>query len=97
MLDFYLLSDVETEPKIEELDNLDYAGGLEFDTYNRLVGKGIIDSSFDYYSDFRWGNQLIEQIASKANNFTGDSDVNKLIEIIKKAINREIGLIAFGD
>ena len=59
--------------------------------------KGIINSKFDYYSDFRWENQLIKQIESKANNFTKDSDVNRLKEIIDKEINKEFGLIAFGD
>lgn len=97
MLDFYLLSDAESKPKPDELGNLDYAGGLESNIYNRLVRKGIIDSRFDYYSDFRWGNQLIKQIDSKANDFSGDSDVNKLKEIIDKAINKELGLIAIGD
>ena len=97
MLDFYLISDSEEKPKPDKLDNLDYAGGLGSDIYDRLVKKGIIDSRFDYYSDFRWGNQLVKQIESKANIFNTDSDVIKLKKIIDKAINKELGLIAFGD
>lgn len=97
MLDFYLISDSEGKPKPDKLGNLDYAGGLEPDIYDRLVRKGIIDSRFDYYSDFSWGNQLVKQIESKANSFNTDSDVIKLKKIIDKAIYKEFGLIAFGD
>ena len=97
MLDFYLISDSEGKPKPEKLDSLDYAGGLESDIFDRLVRKGIIDSRFDYYSDFRWGNQLIQQIDSKANDLNTDTDVKKLKEIIDKAVIKESGLIAFGD
>ena len=97
MLDFYLISDSEGKPKPDKLNILDYAGGLESDIFDRLVRKGIIDSRFDYYSDFRWGNQLIQQIDSKANDLNTDTDVKKLKEIIDKAVIKESGLIAFGD
>lgn len=97
MLDFYLLSDSEGKPELDKLESLDYAGGLESDIFTRLVKKGIIDSRFDYYSDFRWGNQRIQQIDSKANDLSTDTDVKKLKEIIDKAVIKESGLIAFGD
>lgn len=97
MLDFYLISDSEGKPKPDQLEHLDYAGSVESDMSGRLVRKGIIDSRFDEYSDFRWGKQLIKQIEAKANKFNADSDVLKLKEIIEKAKNKEFGLIAFGD
>ena len=65
MLDFYIISDSEAKPKPDKIDQLDYAGGLESDVFDQLIRKKIIDSRFDFYSDFRWGNQLIRQIDSK--------------------------------
>lgn len=97
MIDFYLISDSEEKPSSDKMNNLDYAGGLEMDIYQRLVSKGIIDSRFNYYTDFRWENQLIQQIDSKAKNFTSDTDVKKLKEIIDNAVILESGLIAVGD
>jgi hypothetical protein len=97
MLDFYIISDSEVNPKPDKIDNLDYAGGLEYDIYERLVRKGIINSRFDFYSDFRWGNSLVKQIDSKAKEFSSDSDVTTLKKIVEKAMNAESGLITLGD
>lgn len=97
MLDFYLISDEEEKPEVDKLDNLDYAGGLELNVFDRLVKKGVVDSRFDYYTDFRWENQLIQQIISKANRLSADTDVKKLKEIIDKVAIADVGLIAFGD
>ncbi len=97
MLDFYIISDSEGKPKPDKLKNLDYSGGLESEVYERLVRKGIIDSRFDFYTDFRWNNQLVEQIETKTKEFHSDSDVKALKKIIDKAINTKSGLISFGD
>lgn len=97
MLDFYLISDEEEKPEVDKLDNLDYAGGMELNVFGRLVKKGVVDSRFDYYTDFRWENQLIQQIISKANRLSADTDVKKLKEIIDKVAIADVGLIAFGD
>ena len=97
VLDFYLISDSEGRPKPNELKNLDYAGGLESDIYDRLVRKRIIDSRFDYYSDFRWDSQLVKQIEFKTKNSKTDSDIIKLNEIINEAIKKGFGLVAYGD
>ena len=97
MLDFYIISDSEGKPKPDKLDKLNYAGGLESDIFDRLVRKGIIDSKFDFYSDFRWSNQLVKQIDSKTKEFTTDSDITALKTIINKAINSDSGLISCGD
>jgi hypothetical protein len=97
MLDFYIISDSEEKPKPDKIDQLDYAGGLESDIFDRLVRKGIIDSRFDFYSDFRWGNQLVRQIDSKTKEYSNDSDIKALKNIVDKAVNSESGLIAFAD
>lgn len=97
MLDFYLLSDEEKKPKPDKLDDLDFAGGLEINVFHRLVKKGVIDSRFHYYSDFRWRSQLIQQMTSKADKLNVDTDVKKLKEMLNKAAIKNSGLIALAD
>ncbi|KXX69452.1 hypothetical protein [Flammeovirga sp. SJP92] len=97
MLDFYLISDSAVKPKPDKLHSLDYVGGLESDIYDRLIKKGIIDSRFDYYSNFRWGNQLVRHLDSKIKEFGSDSDVSVLKRIIEIALSSGTGLIAYGD
>lgn len=95
MLDFYLLPDDKPMPR--KLDSLEYAGGLEYDVYDRLVSKRIIDSRFDYYSDFRWSNHIILQIYSRINEINLDSDLSKVKSILDKANAKGYGLIALAD
>lgn len=97
MLDFYLIADSASRPKPDQLDKLDYLGELESAVYSRLIKKGIIDSRFDYYSDFRWTNSIIQQIRSRIKNFSADADVLQVLKIIDQVSNLEFGLIAFGD
>jgi len=97
MLDFYIISDSERKPKSEELGKLNYAGGIEIEMFDRLKRKGVIDLRFEFYSDFRWSNQLIKQIESKAKEFNLDTDIDIFKKIIKKAIEAESGLIAIAD
>ena len=51
MLDFYLIKDEQPKPDYPEQLNLEFAGGIDFKTFNDLIRKGIIDSRFDYYYD----------------------------------------------
>ncbi len=97
MIDFYVIADNEQKPNPKNIDKLEYAGGIESDIYERLIKKGIIDSRFDFYSDFRWGNQLVRQLDSKTEKIGSDSDISALKRIIDKALNSESGLIAYGD
>ncbi len=97
MLDFYVIPDSSEKPKPEDLENLEYAGGLELSTYNRLVRKGLIDSRFDFYSDFRWGSRLLRHMESSVQDFENDTDAGLLKRIIEKAISRRSGLMAIGD
>lgn len=97
MLDFYIIPDSEETPKPDKVDKLDYAGGLELEIFYRLKKKGIIDSRFGFFSDFRWDNQLVKQIDSKGKVLSTDTDIKELKRIIDKAINSESGLIAIGD
>lgn len=97
MLDFYIISDSDGKPRPDKLDQFDYAGGIESDMFDRLVRKGIVDSRFDFYSDFRWGYQLVMQIDSKTKGLENDSDIKVLKSILNKAVNSKSGLIAYGD
>ncbi len=97
MLDFYIIPDSKGKPKPDKLNELEYVGGLEPEVFDRLVRKGFIDSRFDFYSDFRWGSQLIKQININIREYNNDSDVNHLKKIIGKVQDVESGLIVYGD
>jgi hypothetical protein len=98
MLDFYLINDDQPKPSYPEQVDLIYIAGLDSKTFANLVKKGIIDSRFDYYSDFRWNMQLVEQLNSKALKANkSDLDIGGLKIILDKAMDSKNGLIAFGD
>jgi len=96
MLDFYLIQDAETKPDYPEQAKLIFAGGIGYKTFNSLVDKEVIDSKYDYYSDFRWTNEiafrLFELIKGK-----NDTDLEELTQILKQAIETNSGLIAYCD
>lgn len=96
MLDFYLIKDEQRKPDYPEQENLEFAGGIDYETYENLVKKGIIDSRFDYYSDFRWDCKIIEQLTTR-NDVDSDSDFKKLNKILRKATETNNGLIAYCD
>jgi hypothetical protein len=98
MLDFYIIKDEQPKPNYPEQVNLEFITGLDSGTFDNLIRKGIIDSRFDYYSDFRWDSYLIEQINSKVSKIkNSDSDIDKLNLIIKKALELKCGIIAYCD
>ena len=71
---------------------------LDSKTFEGLTKKGIIDSRFNFYSDFRWNRKLIEQISTRiSNQKNSDSDIEKLNIILKKALDFESGIIAYSD
>lgn len=98
MLDFYFISEETTKPNYPDKD-LELAGSLDAKTFDNLVRKGIIDSRFDYYSDFRWSELLIKQIRQNSNGMRleSDSDVKQLLRLIDSALSKQSGLIAYGD
>ena len=98
MLDFYIIKDEQPKPNYPEQVNLEFISGLDSRTFDNLISKGVIDSRFDYYSDFRWNNSLIKQINSKVSKIkNSDSDIDKLNLILKKALELECGIIAYCD
>jgi hypothetical protein len=97
MLDFYLLLDHQSKPQPSQLKQLDYIGGLDKNVFEQLVRKGIIDTRFDFYSDFRWNLEVVTQIDQKIQLLRNDTDVQKLANIIHPALEKQSGLIAYCD
>lgn len=99
MLDFYIIKDDQPKPNYPEQLGLEFAGGLDNKTFENLQNKGIIDKRFDYYSDFRLGSLLIEQIRQTIiqKQLQADNDVKKLTQLFDTADKKQIGLIAYGD
>ena len=98
MLDFYIIKDKQTTPDYPEQISLEYISGINFNTFKNLQKKGIIDSQFNYYSDFRWNKLLVEQInLNITKKGKQDSDIKKLISILEKALKSKSGVIAYCD
>lgn len=97
MLDFYLINDDQVKPSSPQEKKL--VGGLDDHTFENLKSKGVIDSRFDYYSDFRWGTPLIKQIREKIlqKQIQSDSDVKQLLKLLDIADKEQSGLIAYSD
>lgn len=94
MLDFYLIESKQANPSSP--GNLEYVGGIDFFTFQQLVNKKIIDARFDYYSDFRWTKEVIEQMIQRGDNKT-DTDLKELNLVLAKAVLSENELFAFCD
>lgn len=99
MLDFYTIEDYQPKPSNIAQAGLEFAGGLDEQTFSNLQSKGIIDSRFDCYTDFRLGAELIKQIRENIldRQLQSDIDVKKLIQILDTATGKKCGLIAYGD
>ena len=96
MLDFYLINDEQSKPDYPEKADLKFVSRIDHKTYKTLVSKRIINSRFDYHSDFRWNSQLIEKMYKKIKD-KSDSNIEKLSKILNKAMNEKCGLIAYCD
>ena|SRR5882762_9577763 len=99
MLDFYIIEDDRSGPPNPEQMNLEFAGGVDDDTFGNLQKKGIIDTRFGYHSHFRWRTIVIRQIRQIISNkkIDSDTDVKKLVELLDIAQANNSGLIAYGD
>ncbi|GGG53771.1 hypothetical protein [Hymenobacter glacieicola] len=99
MLDFYLIHDSQN-PSSKGLD-LKRIGGIKDELFFQLQTEGIIDSWFDYYGKFRWGNELVvrmlTKLRGKPNSLTLQHEQTAFIAILQKAVDANSGLLAFGD
>ena len=99
MLDLYLIQDDQPKPDYPEQAKLEFAGGLDATTFANLQNKGIIASHYDYYSDFRWSAEVIEQQHEKIklSKLVNDTDIKRLTKLLNKAQSKNTGLIAYCD
>lgn len=99
MLDFYIINDNQSSPAFPEQLGLEFVGGLNDIIFENLQNKEIIDTRFDYYSDFRLDVLQIRKIRQNIiqKKLQNDSDVKSLIYLLDFADNKQSGLIAFGD
>ena len=99
MLDFYILKDDQALPNHPEKLGLEFVGGLDEKTFHNLQNNGIFDKRFDYYSDFRLGTPLIQQIRQTIlqKQLQADPDVKILTQLLDRAVKKQSGLIAYGD
>jgi hypothetical protein len=97
MLIFYLINDDHVKPNTPQEKK--HVGGLDDQTFENLKRKGIIDTRFDYYSDFRWGTAIIKQILEKISQkqIQSDNDVKELLKLLNIAEKEQSGLIAYCD
>lgn len=99
MLDFYFMNDSAMNSKSLLPENLEFAGSLDDKAFQNLKAKGIIESRYDYYSDFRWNVVQVKQIHSMIHqkSLMTDSDVKTLKAFLDQAMIKECGLIAYCD
>ncbi len=97
MLDFYLIPDNQSTPVSP--GSLEPAGGLDSRTFRLLKEKNIIPPHYDYYTDFRWNNTLVQQLEDKllATGMPADTDAQQLLVLLRAARKRQSGLVAYAD
>ena len=98
MLDFYLLEDARPKPGYPEQDGLKFVLGLDLETFHNLVNTGAIDPRFDYFSDFRWREQVVRQMYDRlveAPNKT--AAIDRLVDALAKAMVSKCGIVAYCD
>lgn len=99
MLDFFLIND--SQPKPNRNSKLEHIGGIEDELFYQLRSESIIDSWFDYYSDFRWGSEIVARLFLKLQQRPKSATLQKeeraFSAILQKAVDARSGLLAFGD
>ncbi|MGI4883366.1 MAG: hypothetical protein ACRYFR_00205 [Janthinobacterium lividum] len=92
MLDFSFIADEQPM----HARNLNYAGGIEWEEFEKAQELKLIENHLDYYGKFRWTSQNVQQ---KRNMLTPtiESAIPNLVPVLKQAFVAGCGLIAFGD
>jgi len=92
MLDFSFIPDEKTM----HARGLSYAGGIEYEEFEKARELKIIESHLDYYGKFRWISQNIQQRYAQLTPAIVAAIPN-LASILKQAIAAKCGLVVFGD
>jgi hypothetical protein len=92
MLDFSFIPD----KKPTHNRGLKYAGGIEWEEFEKAQELKMIEQHLDYYGKFRWTSQNVKQ---KRVTLTPavTAAVPNLASILKQAFAADCGLVAFGD
>ena len=92
VLDFSLISD----EKPMHTRGLAYAGGIEYEEFERAQELKIIESHLDYYGKFRWLSQNVQQKCALLTP-ASVAAIPTLATILKQALAANCGLVALGD
>lgn len=99
MLDFYDIARGSETPDHPDLEKLQEIGSLDLKTFVNLQKKGIIEESYNFFSDFRWDEPKLILMLNKCNTsrFEGDTEVQQLLTIIQANAERGMDVIAYCD
>lgn len=92
MLDFFFISDEQSANS----NNINYAGGIEYEEFIETQDLKIIESHLDYYGKFRWISQNVQQKRTMLTPAI-EAAIPNLASILKQAFAAEGGLVASGD
>lgn len=99
MLHFYYIDDNIKSPNYPEEINLKFAFELDYKSFIDLQNHEIVNSKFNYFTDFRWNTktvtQLLQAIENKQNNF--NKNIEKFQTNLHQTLELKTGLIAYCD
>ncbi|MCI1187446.1 hypothetical protein MON38_08435 [Hymenobacter sp. DH14] len=92
MLDFSFIDDEQPAHRRE----LSYAGGIEYEEFEKARELKLVENHLDYYGKFRWSSQQVKQ-KRVALTPAISAVIPNLATIIKQAFTGNYGLVAYGD
>lgn len=92
MLDFSFIND--EQPAYRQ--QLNYAGGIEYEEFEKARELKFVENHLDYYGKFRWTNQQVKQKGAALTPAISD-EIPNLATILKQAFAGSYGLVASGD
>ena len=92
MLDFNFIRDEQPMHSKQ----VSFAGGIEWEEFEKAQAANIIESHHDFYGDFRWSSQNVKQKKAMLTPAI-TAEVSNLAAILKQAFAGNFGLVAFGD
>jgi hypothetical protein len=75
---------------------LSYAGGIEYEEFEKAQELKIVESHLDYYGKFRWLSQNIQQKNAQLTPAI-TAAIPNLASLLQQAFAAKCGLVAFGD
>jgi hypothetical protein len=92
MLDFFFIRDDQSSNS----NQINAAGGIEYEEFIEAQKLKIIESHLDYYGKFRWISQNVQQKRAMLTPVV-TAAIPNLASVLKQAIAGDCGLVAFGD